>query len=182
MLIITSTCLSQYSDYCSLSPNHIMCKHRDGPSSNCGAVYSRGLTFKDRNVALSTHNQLRSRLATGLNNFPTASNMMQLRWDAELAEVAQRHADQCSFVHDCSDCRRVGRFRVGQNLLREKTVTLKQPDWKFAVQSWFREIKDYPNTDNSAIYRYWFLILFSARLCHCFEYILLPYGWVAWFS
>ena len=93
-------------------------------------------------------------MATGLNNFPTASNMMQLRWDAELAEVAQRHADQCSFVHDCSDCRRVGRFRVGQNLLREKTVTLKQPDWKFAVQSWFREIKDYPNTDNSAIYRY----------------------------
>lgn len=30
-------------------------------------------------------------------------------WDDELATVAQAHADQCEFEHDCSDCRRVDR-------------------------------------------------------------------------
>ena len=37
-------------------------------------------------------------------------------WDAELSVVAQAHADQCKFAHDCADCRRVTRFGVGQNL------------------------------------------------------------------
>ena len=30
-------------------------------------------------------------------------------WDEELATVAQAHADQCKFAHDCADCRRVDR-------------------------------------------------------------------------
>ena len=29
-------------------------------------------------------------------------------WDDELARVAQRHAEQCVFQHDCRDCKRVG--------------------------------------------------------------------------
>ena len=31
-------------------------------------------------------------------------------WDEELADVAQRHAEQCLFEHDCSECRKVGKF------------------------------------------------------------------------
>ena len=30
-------------------------------------------------------------------------------WDDELAAVAQAHADQCQFEHDCAACRRVDR-------------------------------------------------------------------------
>ena len=30
-------------------------------------------------------------------------------WDDELAAVAQAHADQCVFAHDCADCRKVNR-------------------------------------------------------------------------
>ena len=45
-------------------------------------------------------------------------------WDPELSVVAQAHADQCKFAHDCSDCRRVSRFGVGQNLYIYKQVTL----------------------------------------------------------
>jgi hypothetical protein len=41
-----------------------------------------------------------------------------------------------------------------QNLLRDKSISNERPDWRFAIQSWFREIKDYPNVDNSATYRY----------------------------
>lgn len=30
-------------------------------------------------------------------------------WDEELATVAQKHADQCIFQHDCPECRSVGK-------------------------------------------------------------------------
>ena len=38
-------------------------------------------------------------------------------WDPELEAIAQRHADQCVFEHDCYLCKSTDRFRgVGQNL------------------------------------------------------------------
>ena len=151
--LLLSTALSQ-SEYCSLSPSHIMCKYPEGVSSNCGSYYYRGLTTQEKREALDEHNRLRSRVAMGSTNHPSAGNMMELQWDEELATLAQRHADQCSFVHDSSDCRKVSRFRVGQNLLRDKSISNERPDWRFAIESWFREIKDYPNADNSATYRY----------------------------
>ena len=77
----------------------------------------------------------------------TAIKQTQMYWDPELAQIAQRHADQCKvrvdvtwsqssalskspntiidifqFSHDCSDCRRVSRFGVGQNLYILKQV------------------------------------------------------------
>ena len=30
-------------------------------------------------------------------------------WDEELARIAQRHADQCKFAHDCASCRKTSR-------------------------------------------------------------------------
>lgn len=36
-------------------------------------------------------------------------------WDTELAAVAQMRAKQCIFEHDCSDCRRVGKFNLENN-------------------------------------------------------------------
>ena len=30
-------------------------------------------------------------------------------WDEELSRIAQRHADQCTFAHDCSSCRKTDR-------------------------------------------------------------------------
>jgi len=147
------TSVSQ-SSYCSLSLSHIMCKYREGVSYNCGSYYYRGLTDQEKKEIVDEHNRLRSRLAMGYTGHPTAANMQELQWDEELAILAQRHADQCRFVHDCSDCRKVSRFRVGQNLLRDKSISAQSPDWRFSIQSWFREIENYPNIDNSARYRY----------------------------
>ena len=31
-------------------------------------------------------------------------------WDEELSVIAQRHADQCKFAHDCSTCRKTSRY------------------------------------------------------------------------
>jgi len=131
-----------------------MCRHREGVSSHCGSYYYRGLTSQEKREALDEHNRLRSKVAMGNTNHPSASNMLELQWDDELAVLAQRHADQCKFVHDCSDCRRVARFRVGQNLLRDRSISSERPDWRFTVNSWFREIENYPNVDNSARYRF----------------------------
>ena len=75
-------------------------------------------------------------------------------WDSELSLVAQAHADQCKFAHDCSDCRRVSRFGVGQNLYIYKQVgyptlffaslfmhfpqSLRKPDnnWEAGIRDW----------------------------------------------
>lgn len=35
-------------------------------------------------------------------------------WDDELATVAQGHADQCIFRHECIDCRRVSKYNFVQ--------------------------------------------------------------------
>ena len=154
------------SSYCSLSPSHIMCKYREGVSSYCGSYYYRGLTQEEKIEIVDEHNKLRSRLAMGHTDHPAAANMQELQWDEELAVLAQRHADQCRFVHDCSDCRKVSRFRVGQNLLRDKSVSYEGPDWRFSIQSWFREIENYPNLDSSARYRCEMCLIILYQYCH----------------
>ena len=59
-------------------------------------------------------------------------------WDEELARIAQRHADQCKFAHDCSDCRRTERFGVGQNLyIYKQTQAAATADWDRAVTDWY---------------------------------------------
>ena len=91
------------------------------------------------------HNRLRSRVASGLTRLPPATNMLEVHWDEELAQVAQRLADQCVFDHDCSECRRVGRFSVGQNLYQAFTTrTEERTDWVGAIDSWFNEIELLP--------------------------------------
>ena len=55
---------------------------------------------------------MREKIASGSemkkNKFLSAANMVFMEWDDELAEVAQAHADQCDFEHDCNECREVG--------------------------------------------------------------------------
>jgi len=67
--------------------------------------------------------------------------MRQMVWDSELSLVAQAHADQCKFAHDCSDCRRVSRFGVGQNLYIYKQ-SLRKPDnnWEAGIRDWYEEV------------------------------------------
>ena len=66
--------------------------------------------------------------------------MQELQWDEELVSVAQRHADQCKFNHDCSDCRRVSRFKVGQNLYQSFSTRQGAMKWRKTIDSWFIEI------------------------------------------
>ena len=71
--------------------------------------------------------------------------MMELVWDAELADVAQSHANQCDFNHDCNSCREVDDFQVGQNLYQRKTSWLNpEANWTKAIQSFYDEISFTP--------------------------------------
>jgi len=131
LLILTTTASAQ--DYCAITPKHTACGQK-GPGPSCnGGHLARGVTAAEIEEILAVHNRYRALVARGEERRgapgpqPGAANMRQMVWDAELSVVAQAHADQCKFAHDCSDCRRVSRFGVGQNLYIYKQ-SLRKPD------------------------------------------------------
>ena len=78
-------------------------------------MLDRGVSKEEIRRIVETHNNYRARIAQGKETKGRpgpqigAKNMRELVWDPELAAVAQMHANQCQFEHDCSDCRRVSR-------------------------------------------------------------------------
>jgi len=152
-LLRIGVCVAQVSNYCSISAQHSLCLNQ-GPSSSCGKVYYRGLTEAEKQEALYEHNRLRSLVATGGTRQPPASDMRELSWDEELARVAQARADSCEFGHECRDCRRVNRFKVGQNIYRARDNRLEPPEWTHVIRSFFSEIDMFPGSGSIATYKY----------------------------
>jgi len=143
------------SDYCGFTRRHTMCLHQGQIGGNCGGQpLERGVSEDDKRTILRVHNQLRAKVARGDEQAgapgpqPSASNMIEMTWDEELARVAQTHADQCVFDHDCSDCRRVARFKVGQNLYTQSQSHRKnlELDWGNAIKEWYNEVSDVPRS------------------------------------
>uniref|UniRef100_A0A6A7FVL3 Cell wall protein PRY3-like n=1 Tax=Hirondellea gigas TaxID=1518452 RepID=A0A6A7FVL3_9CRUS len=140
--------------YCRFTPQHTLCKTK-GLGDACGMTAPRrGVSEEDAAVIMGQHNQLRARVALGRENKgapghqPAAANMMQLMWDEELSLVAQRHADQCIFEHECGDCRRVDRFAVGQNLFISFQSDLDATiHWPRAMQAWYDEVELFSAND-----------------------------------
>ncbi|XP_032782780.2 venom allergen 3 homolog [Daphnia magna] len=97
-------------------------------------------------IILNVHNSYRRQVAKGLEARgapgpqPPASNMRQLKWDNELAVMAQTHAQQCVYKHD--SCRNVARFVVGQNnyISGSSIDNLATSDWKTAIKAWYDEV------------------------------------------
>ena len=81
----------------------------------CGEILARGVTSREEEQILSLHNNLRRRVARGEEPQlagVTASDMLTLSWDQELARGAQLWADQCVFQHDNNDVCRYKYFLV----------------------------------------------------------------------
>ena len=106
-----------------------------GPSDTCAAkTVHRDITSTAKQAIVDKHNEIRAKVARGEEtngNQPGASNMKKLVWkwrcftqilnlspqvwNDELAVIAQRWADQCSFDHDTNRQKTDGIW-VGQNL------------------------------------------------------------------
>lgn len=70
------------------------------------------MTATEIAIALDKHNEHRAGIANGdaivagvTNSQPTASNMVKLVWDADLATVSQQHSDLCLLQHSASSTR-----------------------------------------------------------------------------
>ncbi|XP_043247864.1 venom allergen 3-like isoform X2 [Colletes gigas] len=136
-----------YSNLCSGNRGkHTLCLYPNpAPASTCVSVLSAGLTQAEKDEIVDKHNELRQRVASGQEKRgspgpqPAATNMQNVSWDDELAEIAQRWANQCEFGHDT--CRDVARFSVGQNVgitMTTGTQTTKPSD---IVVSWYNEVE-----------------------------------------
>ncbi|KAH9520665.1 Peptidase inhibitor 15 [Dermatophagoides farinae] len=137
-----SICQTYFAKY---TKSHTACVK---PNKNC-QIKEQGLDKKQRQLILDIHNYYRNLIASGNEStlgFPSAANMLTLEWDDELAYVAQKHANQCRFEHDCYDCRRTERYPVvGQNLYIYRTTRSKaDPDWRKVIREWYEEIKIAP--------------------------------------
>lgn len=145
----------QATEYCWITPEHTMCKYY-GRGPTCGPeVGGGGVSSEDAAAIVNVHNELRAKVARegemrgAPGPQPSGANIRVLEWDEELAAVAQRLADQCVFNHDCSACRRVDRFSVGQNLYISSHSDHSQtgPNWYAAVKKWYDEVALFPNSN-----------------------------------
>ncbi|CAH1175662.1 unnamed protein product [Phaedon cochleariae] len=108
---------------------------------------TRRISDFDRQFILDMHNAMRQSIALGqIGGQPPAENMMEMKWDEELASRAQKWSETChSEIHDHQ--RDVSRFPVGQNIA--STWTTKppssyydtEPDFADALSKWFDEFK-----------------------------------------
>jgi hypothetical protein len=114
------------------------------------AAASAQLTSPEEQDALDGHNQLRSEVASGLvGDEPTATNMVKLGWDDDLAEVAHTWVSRCSWGHNANRTAEYGALHggstyVGENLAVYLTTGSNHPDIvDFALSTWSDEVADY---------------------------------------
>ncbi|CAL7938012.1 unnamed protein product [Xylocopa violacea] len=112
---------------------NVVCEYPDpNPASVCGTVHSTGLTEPERNDIVYWMNYARAWVAKGLEKRgnpgpqPAASDMRLLLWDDELADIAQRWANQCIFEY--APCVDVERFEVGQTVVKfpRESLTMRE--------------------------------------------------------
>ncbi|KAL1475911.1 hypothetical protein MTO96_036938 [Rhipicephalus appendiculatus] len=121
---------------------HTACKP---PNNNCIFV-STGLSMAEKAEVLKAHNDLRSQVAQGrLPGFPAARNMYRMKWDEDLAQVAQAFTNLCDDRHDKEAQRKTSKFpKVGQNIAWNYEPTETQVvDSAGRVKDWFDEYKDF---------------------------------------
>ncbi|XP_057339747.1 venom allergen 5-like [Microplitis mediator] len=126
---------------------HTMCLHSSPrPSPYCNKVQTSSLTPEEEQEILDAHNHFRARVAHGQESLGNpgpqpAGNIPALKWDSELAKIAQRWANQCQFGHD--KCRDVERFQVGQNVASKMHSRQHVAKMGELVKMWYDEVKDF---------------------------------------
>ncbi|XP_047652529.1 peptidase inhibitor 16 isoform X1 [Phacochoerus africanus] len=86
------------------------------------------LSDNEKHVMVELHNFYRAQVT------PPAANMLQMRWDEELAAFAKAYAQQCVWGHNKE------RGRRGENLF---AITDKGLDVPLAMEEWYHEWEHY---------------------------------------
>nr|CAD7394525.1 unnamed protein product [Timema cristinae] len=133
---------------------HAQSDYCNGISNACGTVITRGMTQAQKDTLLATHNRDRNTVATGQEKRgkpgpqPSATNMRVMKWDDEIASIAQRWAEQCRFGHD--QCRNtLGKMVVGQNvhMLFGPGASADNFQFETSVDAFYNEVQNYSNAD-----------------------------------
>ena len=135
-----------------------MCEYC-GIGKLCGSsICQYGLTEDEKRKIVDQHNELRSRIARGLEQRgiggigqPSAANMRKLSWDDELARISQTWANQClgdaEIYHD-KNRRTLEWSHVGQNYAsKSHTSNLGDKFITKMVQDLYDEVQDFPSTN-----------------------------------
>ncbi|XP_060589828.1 cysteine-rich secretory protein 3-like [Ruditapes philippinarum] len=118
--------------YKKIDPSHTACISQSKAKKS-------GVSESDKTVIVDAHNEERRIVS------PSASNMMAMSWDDDLASTAQRWADTCPSGHDKSyDRAEFGKFNVGQNIAWGSPGM----SWTKAVKLWADEKYDYDYNTN----------------------------------
>ncbi|XP_075724225.1 venom allergen 5-like [Rhipicephalus microplus] len=138
------------ADFCQKPPyndSHVMCMTQ--PLTDC-ITYFVNSTLLSESV-LWMHNHYRSHLALGrLADFPTAGVMLQLRWDDELARVAEAKARLCADELGSLNVHVGGIWTVdfpdvGISMHPQKTDDeTASVIWRFVVRDWFDQSISFP--------------------------------------
>ncbi|XP_057340119.1 venom allergen 5-like [Microplitis mediator] len=144
---VTSTIALECNPKTCKGETQTLCKYPSpSPAASCGKVTSSTLTQAEINEILKAHNDGRALVASGREKLGNpgpqpAGNIPALKWDTELAQVAQRWANQCNFGHD--KCRDVQRFQVGQNVASKMHSNGHVAKMGELVKMWYDEVKDF---------------------------------------
>ncbi|KAG0718541.1 Venom allergen 5 [Chionoecetes opilio] len=133
-------------DYAKKGKDHTMLLP---PNEECNVIRT-GITDVEKELILSLHNDLRSKVAEGNESqgdpgpqLP-AADMHQLIWNDEMAKVAQAWAAQCPDGHDSEQYRRLcsRKYRTGQNINYYWSTADEGNQWQKAISNWYSEVKD----------------------------------------
>nr|AGE83096.1 SP29 [Phlebotomus papatasi] len=125
---------------------HIGCNNGGQLAGNCPSdTEIVVLTEKQKNLFLKIHNRLRDRFARGaVKPFKPAAKMPMLKWNDELAKLAEFNVKTCKFAHDKCRSTEICRY-AGQNLGQMQSYP-SFLDINIAIKNitreWFREYKD----------------------------------------
>ena len=98
-----------------------------------------------KHLELNHHVADETKVSKKSYSFETFFNQIcNFSWSDDLAQIAQRWADQCIFDHDEMSARATEKFaHVGQNVYLQK-ISKKVPGIPFkGVKKWFDEIKKF---------------------------------------
>jgi hypothetical protein len=107
------------------------------------------LTAQQKRAALDGHNEIRSDVASGrVADQPTATDMVKLDWDDDLAQVMQSWVNQCHWSHNGNRTSEYaalvgGNTYVGENLAVYLTTGSPPDIVDFALTLWSDEAADY---------------------------------------